>query len=29
MREVLLTDLCPGGTEHEPVLETEELTTDY
>jgi hypothetical protein len=27
--EATLTDLCPDGTEHEPVVETEELTTDF
>jgi hypothetical protein len=27
--EATLTDLCPDGTEHEPVVETEELTTEF
>jgi hypothetical protein len=27
--EATLADLCPDGTEHEPVVETEELTTKF
>ena len=26
---VIRLDLCHDGTEHEPVVETDELTTDY
>jgi hypothetical protein len=26
---VIRLDLCPDGTEHEPVVETEELATDF
>jgi hypothetical protein len=29
VNEALLTDLCPDGTEHEPVVETDELATNY
>jgi hypothetical protein len=27
--ELELTDLCPDGTEHRPVVETEELSTEF
>jgi hypothetical protein len=26
---VIRLDLCPDGTEHEPVVETEELASDF
>jgi hypothetical protein len=26
---IIRLDLCPDGTEHEPVVETEELTTEF
>ena len=26
---VIRLDVCPDGTEHEPVVETDELTTDF
>jgi hypothetical protein len=26
---VIRLDLCPDGTEHEPVVETEELVTEF
>jgi hypothetical protein len=29
MTEATLTDLCPDGSEHEPVVETEELVTEF
>jgi hypothetical protein len=27
--ELKLTDLCPDGIEHSPVVETEELSTEF